>query len=46
MRLRQKNNAVNLVKEWEYTTKDLETKASLEELQQLISILEENNFVS
>ena len=43
---KQKNNAVNLVKEWEYTTKDLETKASLEELQQLISILEENNFVS
>ena len=43
---KQKNDVVNLVKEWEYTTKDLETKASIEELQQLISILEENNFIS
>ena len=43
---KQKNDAVNLVKEWQYNTKDLETKASIEELQQLISILEENNFVS
>ena len=43
---KQKNETINLVKEWEYTTKDLETKASIEELNQLISILEENNFVS
>ena len=41
---KQKNEVVNLVKEMDYTTKDLETKASVEELQQLISILEQNNF--
>ena len=43
---KQKNDVVNLVKEWGYTTKDLETKASIEELQQLTSILRENNFFS
>ena len=43
---KQKNDVINLVKEWQYTTKDLETKASVEELQELIRILQENNFVS
>lgn len=43
---KQRNDVVNLVKEWQYTTKDLETKASIEELQELINILQENNFVS
>ena len=43
---KQKNQVVDMVKEWGYTTKDLETKASLEELEELISILQENNFVS
>ena len=43
---KQKNDVINLVKEWQYTTKHLETKASIEELQELISILQENNFIS
>ena len=43
---KQKNEAVNLVKELGYSTKDLETKSSIEELNQLIKILEQDNFVS
>lgn len=43
---KQKNEAVNLVKELGYSTKDLETKSSIEELNQLISILKQDNFVS
>ena len=43
---KQKNQVVDTVKEWGYTTKDLETRASIEEFEQLIEILQENNFAS
>ena len=43
---KQKNQVVDTVKEWGYTTKDLETRASVEEFEQLIEILQENNFAS